>query len=162
MTTKALYPGTFDPLTNGHLDLVTRATQIFDGVVLAIAANPSKRPMFNLHERVMLATQVTAHLPKVKVTGFSDLLVDFARQQQARILIRGVRAITDLEHEMQLAKMNRHLMPTLDTVFMIPTETWSYTSSSLVKEVAMHGGNINHFLPATIAKAVKTRLYGSI
>ncbi|MFT4464874.1 MAG: pantetheine-phosphate adenylyltransferase [Sodalis sp. (in: enterobacteria)] len=157
MTTKAIYPGTFDPLTNGHLDLVTRAAQMFDRVVLAIAASPNKRPLFDLHERVALATQVTAHLPNVTVTGFSDLMADFARQQQANILIRGVRAMTDVEYEMQLAKMNRHLMPTLETVFMIPAEAWSYISSTLVKEVALHGGDVDHFLPAPIAKEVRAR-----
>ncbi|KYP96333.1 phosphopantetheine adenylyltransferase [Sodalis-like endosymbiont of Proechinophthirus fluctus] len=157
MTTKAIYPGTFDPLTNGHLDLVTRAAQMFDWVVLAIAASPSKRPLFDLHERVDLAIQVTAHLPNVTVTGFSDLLADFARQHQANILIRGVRAMMDVEYEMQLAKMNRHLMPTLETVFMIPAGAWSYISSALVKEVALHGGNVDHFLPAPIAKEILAR-----
>lgn len=159
MITKAIYPGTFDPLTNGHLDLVTRAAQMFDGVVMAIAASHSKQPLFDLHERVALATQVTAHLPNVTVIGFSDLMADFARQQQANILIRGVRAMTDVEYEMQLAKMNRHLMPTLETVFMITAETWSYISSTLVKEVALHGGDVDHFLPAPIAKEVRTRLH---
>lgn len=159
MTTKAIYPGTFDPLTNGHLDLVTRAAQMFDWVVLAIAASPSKRPLFDLHERVTLATQVTAHLPNVTVTGFSDLMADFARQQHANILIRGVRAMTDVEYEMQLAKMNRHLMPTLETVFMIPAEAWSYISSTLVKEVALHGGDVDHFLSSPIAKEVRARLH---
>lgn len=159
MITKAIYPGTFDPLTNGHLDLVTRAVQIFDWVVLAIAVSPNKRPLFDLHERVALATQVTAHLPNVTVTGFSNLLANFALQQRANILIRGVRVITDLEHEMQLAKMNQHLMPTLETVFMIPAEAWSYISSTLVKEVALHGGDVDHFLPAPIAKEVWARLH---
>lgn len=159
MTTKAIYPGTFDPLTNGHLDLVTRAAQMFDRVVLAIAASPSKRPLFDLDERVALATQVTAHLPNVTVTGFSDLMADFARQQQANILIRSVRAMTDVEYEMQLAKINRHLMPALETVFMIPAEAWSYISSTLVKEVALHGGDVDHFLPAPIAKEVRARLH---
>lgn len=159
MTTKAIYPGTFDPLTNGHLDLVTRAAQMLDCVVLAIAANPSKRPLFDLYERVKLATQVTAHLPNVIVTGFSDLMADFARQQQANILIRGVRAMTDIEYEMQLAKMNRHFMPSLETLFMIRAEAWSHISSTLVKEVALHGGNVDHFLPAPIAKEVRARLH---
>ncbi|MGP4123179.1 MAG: pantetheine-phosphate adenylyltransferase [Sodalis sp. (in: enterobacteria)] len=158
MTTKAIYPGTFDPLTNGHLDLVTRAAQVFDSVILAIAANPSKKLLFDLDERVALATQVTVHLPNVTVTGFSDLMADFARQQQADILIRGVRAMTNVEYEMQLAKMNRYLMPTLETLFMIPAEAWSYISSTLVKEVALHGGNVDHFLPLPIAKEVRARL----
>lgn len=154
----AIYPGTFDPLTNGHLNLVTRAAQIFDWVLLAIAANPSKKPLFDLHERVVLATQVTTHISNVTVTCFSNLIVDFAYEQQASILIRGVRTITDIEYEIQLAKMNRHFMPTLETVFMIPAEPWSYISSTFVKDVALHGGDIEHFLPAIIAKKVKARL----
>ncbi|OZI13758.1 pantetheine-phosphate adenylyltransferase [Sodalis-like symbiont of Philaenus spumarius] len=159
MTNKAIYPGTFDPLTNGHLDLVTRAAKMFDVVVLAIAASPSKRPLFDLDERVALATQVTAHLPNVIVTGFSDLMTDFARQQQTNILIRGVRAMTDVDYEIQQAKMNRHLMPALETVFMLPADAWSYISSTLVKEVALHGGEVDHFLPAPIAKEVWSRLH---
>lgn len=158
MTNKAIYPGTFDPLTNGHLDLVTRAAKMFDVVVLAIAGSPSKHPLFDLDERVALATQVTVHLPNVIVTGFSDLMADFAHQQQANILIRGVRAMTDVDYEMQLAKMNRHLMPALETMFMLPAEAWSYISSTLVKEVALHGGDVDHFLPAPIAKELLARL----
>lgn len=157
MTTKAIYPGTFDPLTNGHLDLVTRASQLFDGVVLAIAESPNKRVFFNLHERVALATQVTAHLSNVTVTGFSNLLADFVRQQKATILIRGLRAMKDAEYEMQLAKMNRHFMPRLETLFMMPSEAWSYISSTLVKEVALHGGDVEYFLPTPIAKAVREK-----
>lgn len=159
MTIKAIYPGTFDPLTNGHLDLVTRASKIFDWVVLAIAASPSKRPLFNLNERVMLATQVTAHLPNVTVHGFSDLMANFARQQQANVLVRGLRAMSDFEYEMQLAKINRHLMPGLENVFMVPAEAWSYISSSLVKEATLHGGDMDYFLPSPIAKEVKARLH---
>ncbi|WP_038499494.1 pantetheine-phosphate adenylyltransferase [Candidatus Palibaumannia cicadellinicola] len=159
MTKKAIYPGTFDPLTNGHLDLVTRAAQIFDEVILAIAASPSKQPLFDLHERVELAIQVTVHLPNVTVRGFIGLMAHFARQQQAHILIRGLRAVADFEYEMQIMKMNRHLMPGLESVFMMPAETWAYISSTLVKEVALHGGSVDHFLPALIAKEVKARLY---
>lgn len=157
---KAIYPGTFDPLTNGHLDLVTRAAKIFDQIVLAIAASTSKRPLFDLAERVALATQVTAYLPNVTVIGFNDeLMTNFARQQQVTILIRGLRTVSDFEYEMQLAKMNRYLMPELESVFMMPTESWSYISSALVKEVALHGGAVDHFLPALIAKAVLARLH---
>lgn len=159
MTTKAIYPGTFDPLTNGHLDLVARVAQMFDRVVLAIAVSPSKHPLFDLDERVALATQVTAHIPNVTVTSFSDLIVAFARQQQANILIRGVRAMTDVEYEIRLAKMNRYLMPTLETVFMMSAEAWSYISSTLVKEVALHGGDVDHFLPVPIAKKIRARLH---
>ncbi|UVK78044.1 MAG: pantetheine-phosphate adenylyltransferase [Sodalis sp. Fse] len=158
MITKAIYPGTFDPLTKGHLDLLTRAAKIFDWVVLAVAAHPSKHLLFNLNERVTLATQVTGHLLNVTVLGFSDLMVNFASQQQANILIRGLRMLSDFEYEMQLAKMNRQLMPSLESVFMMPAETWSYISSTLVKEVALHGGDLDHFLPPLIAKRVRERL----
>ncbi|MCR3755888.1 MAG: pantetheine-phosphate adenylyltransferase [Sodalis sp. Psp] len=154
---KAIYPGTFDPLTNGHLDLVTRAAKIFDQIVLAISANHSKQPLFDLNERVALATQVTAHLPNVTVMGFSELMTNFARQQEATILIRGLRAVSDFDHEMQLAKINRHFMSELESVFMVPADDWSYISSSLVKEVALHGGSIDHFLPTLIAEEVRGR-----
>ncbi|AFP84819.1 pantetheine-phosphate adenylyltransferase [secondary endosymbiont of Ctenarytaina eucalypti] len=158
MTTKAIYPGTFDPLTNGHLDLVTRAAKMFDWVLLAIAASPSKQPLFDLDERIGLATQVTSHLPNVTVMGFSNLTANFAHQQKVSILIRGVRAVTDVEHEIQLAKMNCHLTPTLETVLMIPSSAWSCISSTLVKEVGLYGGDVDHFLPEIIAKAVRARI----
>ncbi|QWA11085.1 pantetheine-phosphate adenylyltransferase [Sodalis ligni] len=159
MTTKAIYPGTFDPFTNGHLDLVTRAAKMFDEVILAIAFSPSKKPLFTLEERVALAKDVTRHLTNVEVVGFSDLMANFARQQHANILVRGLRAISDFEYEMQLAKMNQHLMPELESVFLMPDQEWSYISSSLVKEVALHGGDVDHFLPPAIAKEVKLRLH---
>ncbi len=159
MTTKAIYPGTFDPLTNGHLDLVTRSAKMFDWVILAVAYSPSKKPLFSLDERVALAQQVTGHLPNVEVIGFSDLMANFARQQQANILVRGLRAVSDFEYEMQLAKMNQHLMPELESVFLMPAQEWSYISSTLVKEVALHGGNVDHFLPEPIAKQVRLRLH---
>ncbi|MEZ2697478.1 pantetheine-phosphate adenylyltransferase, partial [Hafnia alvei] len=131
MEKRAIYPGTFDPMTNGHLDLVTRAANMFDHVILAIAASPSKKPMFSLEERVALATQVTAHLPNVEVLGFSELMAHFAQHQNANILVRGLRAVSDFEYEMQLANMNRHLMPTLESVFLMPSKEWSFISSSL-------------------------------
>ena len=159
MTTKAIYPGTFDPFTNGHLDLVTRAAKMFDEVILAIAFSPSKKPLFSLEERVSLAKSVTGHLANVEVIGFSDLMANFARQQHANILVRGLRAVSDFEYEMQLAKMNQHLMPELESVFLMPDQEWSYISSSLVKEVALHGGDIDHFLPPAIAAEVKKRLH---
>lgn len=159
MTTKAIYPGTFDPLTNGHLDLVTRAAKMFDQVILAIAHSPSKKPLFTLDERVALARQVTGHLHNVEVTGFSDLMANFAHQRQANILVRGLRAVSDFEYEMQLARMNQHLMPALESVFLMPAQEWSYISSTLVKEVALHGGDVDHFLPDPIAREVKARLH---
>lgn len=158
MTTKAIYPGTFDPLTNGHLDLLTRASHMFDHLVLAIAASPSKNTLFTLDERVALAKEVTQHLPNVEVIGFSELMAHFAQNQNANILVRGLRAVADFEYELQLAKMNHHLMPTLESVFLMPSEEWSFISSSLVKEVAKHGGDVTHFLPAPIEKALRARL----
>ena len=158
MEKRANYPGTFDPMTNGHLDLVTRAASMFDHVILAIAASPSKKPMFTLEERVALATQVTAHLPNVEVLGFSELMAHFAQHQNAHILVRGLRAVSDFEYEMQLANMNRHLMPTLESVFLMPSKEWSFISSSLVKEVARHGGDIAPFVPEQIAQALGEKL----
>ncbi|MEC5320372.1 pantetheine-phosphate adenylyltransferase [Brenneria populi subsp. brevivirga] len=158
MTTKAIYPGTFDPLTHGHLDLLTRAARMFDHLVLAIAASPGKNTLFTLDERVALAKGVTQHLPNVEVIGFRELMAHFAQSQQANILVRGLRAVSDFEYELQLAKMNHHLMPTLESVFLMPSEEWSFISSSLVKEVARHGGDVSHFLPASIAGALTEKL----
>ncbi|MWL73108.1 pantetheine-phosphate adenylyltransferase, partial [Escherichia coli] len=154
MLKRAIYPGTFDPITNGHIDIVTRAASMFDQVILAIAASPSKKPLFDLDERVALAESATAHLPNVKVVGFSDLMANFARTQQANILIRGLRAVADFEYEMQLAHMNRHLMPELESVFLMPSKEWSFISSSLVKEVARHAGDVTHFLPENVHQAL--------
>lgn len=158
MSTKAIYPGTFDPMTNGHLDIVTRAALMFDHIVLAVAASPSKKPLFSLDERVALASEVVAHLPNVEVVGFSDLMANFARAQQANVLVRGLRAVSDFEYELQLAHMNRHLMPTLESVFLMPSEAWSFISSSLMKEVARHGGEVQAFLPTPVYEALKAKL----
>ncbi|EAM7071221.1 pantetheine-phosphate adenylyltransferase [Salmonella enterica] len=158
MKKRAIYPGTFDPITNGHLDIVTRATQMFDNVILAIAASPGKKPMFALDERVALAQKATEHLNNIEVVGFSDLMANFARDRQANILIRGLRAVADFEYEMQLAHMNRHLMPQLESVFLMPSKEWSFISSSLVKEVARHQGDVTHFLPENVHQALMNKL----
>ena len=158
MKTKAIYPGTFDPLTNGHTDLVIRAARLFDEVILAVAANPSKQPMFSLDERVDLAQQVFAGLPNVQVVGFSGLLADFARIHQAQVLIRGVRAVADFEYEFQLASMNRQLNPDLDSLFMTPSEKNMFISSTLVKEVARHGGDVSPFVAPRVLDALKRKL----
>ncbi|AST71475.1 MAG: pantetheine-phosphate adenylyltransferase [Enterobacter cloacae] len=158
MQNRAIYPGTFDPITNGHIDIVTRAAAMFDELILAIAASPSKKPMFSLDERVALAKQATAHLQNVTVVGFSDLMANFARDQQATILIRGLRAVADFEYEMQLAHMNRHLMPNLESVYLMPSKEWSFISSSLVKEVARHQGDVAHFLPQPVHQALLDKL----
>ena len=149
MSTRAIYPGTFDPLTNGHLDILSRAAVMFDEVILAIAASPGKKPMFSLNERVALAQQATAHLANVEVVGFSDLMANFARD---------LRAVSDFEYELQLAHMNRHLLPSLESVFLMPAEKYSFVSSSLVKEVARHGGEVEAFLPEPIYQALLAKL----
>jgi len=158
MSTKAIYPGTFAPLTNGHLDLVTRASLMFEKVILAIAASPHKKTLFSLDERVALAAKATSHLANVEVMGFSSLMANFAKENQANILVRGLRAVSDFEYEMQLASMNRHLMPTLESVFLMPSKEWSFISSSLVKEVARHGGDITPFLPAHVTQALLEKI----
>lgn len=158
MQKRAIYPGTFDPITNGHIDIITRASKMFDRVILAIAASPSKKPMFDLNERVALAQQAIVHLDNVEVVGFSDLMANFAHDRQATILIRGLRAVADFEYEMQLAHMNRHLMPELESVFLMPSKEWSFISSSLVKEVARHQGDVTDFLPPNVHQALMEKL----
>lgn len=158
MSTTAIYPGTFDPMTHGHLDIVTRAARMFDHLILAIAASPGKKPLFSLDERVDLASEVVAHLPGVEVAGFSNLMADFARDRQACVLVRGLRAVSDFEYEMQLAQMNRHLHSGLESVFLMPTEKYTFISSSLVKEVARHQGDVSAFLPAVVHAALLAKL----
>ncbi|MCS3461519.1 pantetheine-phosphate adenylyltransferase [Aeromonas rivuli] len=158
MSTRVIYPGTFDPITNGHTDLVGRAAQLFDEVVVGVANSPSKRPLFDLAERVALAREVTSHLGNVTVVGFSGLLVNFAREQHANVLIRGLRAVSDFEYEFQLANMNRRLMPELESVFLTPAEENSFISSSLVKEVALHGGDIHQFVDPRVCQAIAAKL----
>lgn len=158
MQKRAIYPGTFDPVTNGHINIITRAAGMFDRVIMAIAASPGKKPLFSLEERVTLAQEATAHLENVEVIGFSDLMASFARDQQATILIRGLRAVADFEYETQLAHMNRHLMPELESVFLMPAKEWSFISSSLVKEVARHQGDVTDFLPPNVHQALLQKL----
>lgn len=158
MSTKAIYPGTFDPITNGHIDIITRAAGMFDTLIIAIAASPSKKPMFTLEERVVLATEATAHLANIEVVGFSDLMANFARTHSANVLVRGLRAVADFEYEMQLAHMNRHLMPELESVFLMPSKEWSFISSTLVKEVARHHGDVTHFLQEKVCQALLSKL----
>ncbi|AFJ48935.1 pantetheine-phosphate adenylyltransferase [Shimwellia blattae] len=158
MSTRAIYPGTFDPITNGHIDIIRRAAAMFDQVILAIAASPGKKPLFTLEERVALARDALAHIPNVDVLGFSDLMANFAREQQANILVRGLRGVADFEYEMQLAQMNSHLMPGLESVFLMPAKEWSFVSSSLVKEVARHHGDVAHFLPGQVCQALLAKI----
>ncbi|MCK5663749.1 MAG: pantetheine-phosphate adenylyltransferase [Thiotrichaceae bacterium] len=152
----AIYPGTFDPITNGHIDLVQRATKMFDSIIVAIASSSKKNPKFSLEKRIELAEQVLADCPNVTVLGFDILLIDFARQQKATVLIRGLRAVSDFEYEFQLASMNRHLAPDLESVFLMPADEHSFISSSLVKEVAALGGDVSTFVPSIVFKALNS------
>lgn len=156
--TTVIYPGTFDPITNGHLDLIERAAALFDHVVVGVASSPSKRPLFPLEERVALIEKVTTHLENVSIVGFSGLLVDFAKAHNASVLIRGLRAVSDFEYEFQLANMNRRLMPELETVFLTPAEENSFISSTIVKEVALHKGDVSQFAPKCIQQALEEKL----
>jgi pantetheine-phosphate adenylyltransferase len=152
---KVVYPGTFDPITNGHIDLVERACRLFDRVVVAIAASNRKNPLFTLEERVALAQETLAHLPNVEVMGFDILLVEFVRQQQAQAVVRGLRAVSDFEYEFQLANMNRALAPTMESLFLTPAEHLSYISSSIVREIASLDGDVSQF----VAKPVQAALH---
>ncbi|MGL5344204.1 MAG: pantetheine-phosphate adenylyltransferase [Plesiomonas sp.] len=154
MSVTVIYPGTFDPITNGHLNLIQRAGRLFDHIVIAVAASPSKRPLFDLDERVQLIQTVTADLPNVEVIGFNGLLIELAKTQQANVLLRGVRGVTDFDYEHQLANMNRRLMPELETVFLTPSEEWAFISSTLVREIALHGGDVREFVPPPVATAL--------
>lgn len=155
MTIKAIYPGTFDPVTNGHSDLIVRASKLFSEVIIGVAASPSKQPRFDLKQRVAMLEQVTQDLTNVSVVGFTGLLVDFAKQHQAKVLIRGLRAVSDFEYEFQLANMNRRLYPELESVFLTPAEENSFISSTLVKEVALHQGDVSQFVHPIVKSALE-------
>ena len=149
---RAVYPGTFDPMTMGHVDLVKRASKLFDSVIIAIASSDSKKPMFSLEERIEIGNKIFADDPKVEVVGFSGLLVNFAKENDANILIRGLRVVADFEYEFQLANMNRAMSPDIESVFLTPKEEYSYISSSLVKEIATMGGDVTRFVdPVTVS-----------
>jgi pantetheine-phosphate adenylyltransferase len=158
MTTRVIYPGTFDPVTNGHSDLIQRAARMFDTVIVAVAASPSKQPLFSLEERVKLLEQAISANSNIEVIGFTGLLVDLAKQQNANVLLRGLRTGSDFEYEMQLADMNRQLDPNLESVFLTPGEGVSFISSTLIKEVAKHGGEIERFVAPHVAQAVSNKL----
>ncbi|MDH5485049.1 MAG: pantetheine-phosphate adenylyltransferase [Gammaproteobacteria bacterium] len=151
MMVTAVYPGTFDPVTNGHRDLLERASGLFDRVIVAIAVNPGKTPLFDLEQRVALANTVLAGLDNVEICGFSQLLVDFVHEKQANVILRGLRVVSDFEFEMQLASMNRHLAPDIETLFLTPSEKSSFISSTLVKEIAQHGGDVSEFVHPAVA-----------
>jgi pantetheine-phosphate adenylyltransferase len=154
----AIYPGTFDPITNGHSDLVQRATTMFERVIVAVAANPGKTPAFSLEERVTMARTALAGVENVEVCGFNTLLVEFSKSKGARVILRGLRAVSDFEFEFQLAGMNRKLAPGIETVFMMPAEQYTYLSSSVVQEIAGLGGDVGEFVHPDIEKALRKRL----
>lgn len=150
----AIYPGTFDPITNGHLDLVARAEQIFDEVIIAISDNPRKDPLFDIRERIEMVDEATAHIPHVKVERFDDLLVNFVARKNAKFVIRGLRAVSDFEYEFQLASANRRLDKNVETIFLTPLEANYFISSSLVREISYYEGDISSFVPEHVAKAL--------
>ena len=151
---KVVYPGTFDPITNGHVDLVERACRLFDNVIIAVADSPKKKPLFSLDERVSLAQQVLGHLDNIEVCGFSGLLARLVEEKQAQAMIRGLRAVSDFEYEFQLANMNRALSPKMESIFLTPSEHLSYISSTLVREIASLNGDVNQFVPQPVSDAL--------
>ena len=152
-----VYPGTFDPVTHGHTDLVTRAARVFDRVIVAIAESPHKQPAFSLDERIRLARSALSGVDNVEVVGFDKLLAEFMRDLDARVILRGLRAVSDFEYEFQLASMNRHLMADVETLFLTPDEKYSFISSSLVKEIARLGGDVSEFVGAEVQAALRER-----
>ena len=155
---RAVYPGTFDPMTMGHVDLVKRASKLFDSVIIAIASSDSKKPMFSLEERIEIGNKIFADDPKVEVVGFSGLLVNFAKENDANILIRGLRVVAAFEYEFQLANMNRAMSPDIESVFLTPKEEYSYISSSLVKEIATMGGDVTRFVDPVTLEALNQKI----
>ncbi len=154
MTITAIYPGTFDPITNGHVDLVGRAARMFGRVVVAVAENRNKAPLFSLAERVQMARDSLREIPNADVLGFDTLLVEFARATGSEVILRGLRAVSDFEFEFQLAGMNRHLAPELETVFLTPGERYAFISSSLIREIARLGGDVSAFVPDAVQQAL--------
>ena len=157
MSKKAIYPGTFDPITNGHLDLVMRAAHIFDEVIIAVSDNPRKNPLFGIDERMAMVKESVAHIPNVDVDSFDDLLVNFVRRKKAKFVIRGLRAVSDFEYEFQLASANRRLDENVETIFLTPSESNYFISSSLVREISYYDGNVSSFVPDKVHHALKIK-----
>ncbi|AKA46623.1 TPA: pantetheine-phosphate adenylyltransferase [Haemophilus influenzae] len=155
--TSVIYPGTFDPITNGHLDIIERSAVIFPRVLVAVANSPSKKPLFSLDERVELVRQSVAHLSNVEVFGFSDLLANVIKQHNISAIIRGVRTTTDFEYELQLAALNRLLTKGVDSLFFPPVEKWAFVSSTIVREIYLHGGDVAELVPVPVFNALKAR-----
>ncbi|GAB1265593.1 pantetheine-phosphate adenylyltransferase [Aurantivibrio infirmus] len=154
---KVVYPGTFDPITNGHIDLVERGCRMFDHVVVAIAASEKKGPLFTLEERVEMTRTILSHIENVEVCGFDILLAHLVQEKKAHGVLRGLRAVSDFEYEFQLANMNRALLPEMESIFLTPSEHFSYISSSLVREIAALGGDISNFVPPLVEKRLKSK-----
>lgn len=160
MTTKAVYAGTFDPITLGHEDITRRAATLFDSIIIAIADSKSKKPLFTLDERIAIAREAFADTPNVEVMGFSGILMNFVRQQGARVVVRGVRSVTDFDYEFQLAGMNRNLYPEVETIFLTPGEKHAYVSATLVREIAMLGGDASQFVSPNVAARLAQKRKG--
>ncbi|APZ42039.1 pantetheine-phosphate adenylyltransferase [Acidihalobacter ferrooxydans] len=158
MNLSVVYPGTFDPITNGHTDLVRRACRLFDRVIVAVAENPGKGTTFRLDERIEMVSEVLKGEPCVEVVGFSELLVDFAHKQNAQLILRGLRAVSDFEYEFQLSSMNRKLAPEVETIFLTPDEAYGFISSSLVREISRLGGDVSGFVAPNVEAALRRRL----
>ncbi len=158
MKVLAVYPGSFDPVTNGHLDIIQRGSRLFDRIVVAILRNPEKKPLFSLEERKRVLVRATAEMPNVSVDSFDGLLVDYVRRRGARVIVRGLRALSDFEYEFQMALMNRRLDAGIETVFMMPSEAYSYLSSRLVKEVVRLGGTVAGLVPGEVERRLGRRL----
>ena len=156
--TRAIYPGTFDPITMGHLDIIQRAYNMFDEIIVAVADSKAKKPMFSLDQRVAMVKAATEDMPNIKVIGFHKLVVDLADELDANILIRGLRAVSDFEYELQMALMNRRLNRDVTTVFLMPNEKYTYLNSTIVKEVARYGGNIENFVTPMVAEKLLEKL----
>ena len=161
MPVLAVYPGSFDPLTNGHVDIITRGARLFDRIVVALLVNPDKAPLFTVPERVEIAREVFAGLPNVEVDTFGGLLVDYAHQRGAKVIVRGLRAVSDFEYEFQMALMNRRLSDKIETVFMMPAEQYTYTSSRLIKEVFSLGGRVHGLVPDIVEARLRAKRMSS-
>ena len=159
-TTKALYPGSFDPITNGHLDIIKRALHIFDHLIIAVAANPDKKTLFSKADRIKFIKEAVSENDRVEITSFSGLTSTFACKLGVHAIIRGLRMVSDFEYEFQMALMNRKLMPEADTVFLMPSEQYTYLSSSLIKDIARYKGNIECFVPPIVARALRSKFTG--
>lgn len=154
MKRKAIYPGSFDPITNGHIDVIERAARLFDEVIVAVANNSNKKPLFEIQQRVELAEKATKHVGNVRIDSFSGLLVDYVQKQNGQAIVRGLRAVSDFEFEFQLALMNRRLNETVETIFMMPKDRYTFLSSSIIKEIASLGGSIEGLVPPAVGQAL--------